>query len=175
MKSIIVLIFLIFIGIILLLSIGVLIGQNSTILGIPSLIVNSTSKPIEKISPTPHLDPYKIYNLINDYRASNDINKLVWDPSMCDFVQKRLIQIHTDYSHSDFLANAKKVFGYNLYLGENISQGETSEQELVSDWINSQEHRENILNIHFDRTCISSDVFYGNTYSIQEFASYERD
>ncbi|MFB5675641.1 CAP domain-containing protein [Paenibacillus terreus] len=59
-----------------------------------------------------------------------------------------------------------KKFGISYsYAGENIAMGQQTPQEVMKDWMNSQGHRENILNPNF--TTIG--VGYYNGYWVQEF------
>lgn len=122
-----------------------------------------------------NLDPYKMFNLINDYRASKGLNKLVFNPKLCDFTKQRLAEIHTNYSHDGF--SAKRVCNPNEYchLGENLARGYSSEEEAVKAWIASPEHVLNILDPNFTQTCIASDYQYEGknleSYIVQEFSS----
>ena len=52
-------------------------------------------------------------------------------------------------------------------IGENIAMGQTSPEEVVRDWMNSQGHRENIL----DPTYVYIGVGYCNDHWVQQFAS----
>lgn len=145
------------------------------------LIINTPSydsafKPIPTPGPslTPLvLDSMKIYNLINDYRISKGLNKLVFDPSMCDYTKKRLTEIHSDFSHAGFIqVRPPYFFSPNVSIGENLSRGSTSDQETVDTWIKSPTHLENIVKPVYTRTCISTDNNVNETYVVQEFASY---
>jgi uncharacterized protein YkwD len=133
----------------------------------------SIHEPTEIPSPTPiQLDSMRIYNLVNDYRASKSLNKLTFDPSMCDYTKIRLSQIHTDFSHSGYKLNPFPYGKSYGYTGENLIQGYPSEQDTVDAWIASPKHLENIIKPAYTRTCVSSDSYHGQTYVVQEFASY---
>lgn len=134
---------------------------------------------VKKIIPTPtelpHLDAYKIYDLINDYRASKGLNKLLFDPSMCDFTSKRLTEIHSNFSHKGYKANPFP-YGKANSTGENLIQGYTTDQSIVTAWVASPEHLANIVNPQFTRTCIQVDAtpmgVFQSLSAVQEFASY---
>ena len=117
------------------------------------------------------LDPFKIYNLVNDFRSSKGLKKLVFDPSMCDFANTRLKEIHTDWSHSGFLPVADTTYKYN-FAGENLAKGYLSEQETLDGWEQSPKHLEDMVDPNFTRTCVTTDIFGSKTYVVQEFASY---
>lgn len=127
------------------------------------LYVNS--KPQQAVTPpTSHLDPYKIYNLINDYRASKGLNKLVLDPSLCPFTDKRLSQMHSDYSHKGY----KNIPFKYVTAGENIATGYDNDKELVAAWIDSPEHLAIIIKPDYTSTCVRTD----SKFAVQEFASF---
>ncbi len=57
---------------------------------------------------------------------------------------------------------------YNIpfsYAGENIAKGQRTPQEVMTAWMNSQGHRENILNPNFKKI----GVAYYNGEWVQEF------
>jgi uncharacterized protein YkwD len=53
---------------------------------------------------------------------------------------------HLDYSGHDFVDRANENgYGDWVFLGENIAAGQRSPEEVVQEWMESPEHRENIL------------------------------
>ena len=59
-----------------------------------------------------------------------------------------------------------KQFGVSYRTaGENIAMGQRSPQEVMEQWMNSQGHRQNILNGSFTKI----GVGYVNGYWVQEF------
>jgi uncharacterized protein YkwD len=124
-----------------------------------------------------YLDQYKVYDLVNDFRASKGLNKLVFNPSMCSYAQKRLAQIHLDWSHNGYQADVKnKLYcvpqgNIGLWCGENLGRGYSTEQELISAWIASPEHLVNVVNPHYTETCLVSDKDATFNYVVQEFSS----
>lgn len=118
------------------------------------------------------LNATKIFNLINDYRASKGLSKLSFNQGMCPFANKRLLQIHQDNSHSGFTAEVGKTFCSQCkHAGENLAGDQTNEGELVRGWINSPEHLANILQPDYTVTCVSTDIVGDRTFTVQEFAS----
>lgn len=55
--------------------------------------------------------------------------------------------------------------------GENIAVGYTKPQDVVKAWMNSQKHRDNILNKTYNRIGIGYKVIDGRAYWVQEFTS----
>lgn len=116
------------------------------------------------------LDSFKIYTLINEYRTKNNLSRLSWNPTICDYSNIRLKQIHIDWSHNGFYNSPPtffKNYDIKIYIGENLIKGIKPEPLAVKAWINSPEHLKNIMNSHYIQTCVSAD----NEYAVQEFAS----
>ena len=71
---------------------------------------------------------------------------------------------HTGPDGSDFSERVRAA-GYDDPGGENIAQGQTSADEVMTDWMNSPGHRQNILDCSF-RTL---GVGEASDYWVQEF------
>lgn len=128
-------------------------------------------------SPKPSpLNKYIIFEKINGYRLSKNLNALKWNPAMCEFAHVRLEQIHSDWSHNGWL-NVKDYYKY-VYFGENLIKGYDTDQGAIDAWIASPEHLENIVKPQYTDTCIDTDMSRDNTnsetnfFAIQHFASF---
>lgn len=115
------------------------------------------------------LNPYTIYDLVNEYRTSKGLSKLKWNPIMCNFTKQRLTEIHTDWSHNGFhrMINSQHPYAY-VNAGENLGEGFDNEGFQVDGWLASFEHRKNILDPNYTDTCIALDA----QFAVQEFASF---
>jgi uncharacterized protein YkwD len=147
---------------------------------------NSVKKAPSAIIPKfvpPTLQISKIINLVNTNRESNKLNKLeINDELQKASMMKAKHLCENDYwSHIspdgvtpwDFFEDAD--FTYNT-AGENLAKDFTNEQVLVSSWMSSLEHKNNILNKTYKYTGVSSyycDEFmgYGTLIVVQLFAS----
>lgn len=127
------------------------------------IIFRTYKESLPQVNIVSNLDPYKIYDSINKYRFSKNLKKLNFNQSMCAFTDKRLSQIHDNYSHDGFL-NIKNYYQY-VSAGENLADNPNS---AITEWILSPEHRENILNPNYTDTCIAVD----SSFAVQEFASF---
>lgn len=132
------------------------------------------AKPMPSPDPTPvyvqqPLNESVLYEKINQYRVSQGLTPLRFDPSMCEFAKTRLSQIHTDWSHNQWLAGVKNAYYYQ-YAGENLARGQQSEDQTLQDWIGSPTHKAGMIDPHFNRTCIESDTDGSSTYTVQQFA-----
>lgn len=112
-----------------------------------------------------HLDPDKIFTLVNEYRINHGLNKLASNSAMCPFAYKRLSEIHKDFSHNGF-ENVKYAFKYT-YAGENLIHGFENENLVVSEWIKSPVHLKNITNQNYTHTCVVTD----KDYAVQIFSN----
>lgn len=111
----------------------------------------------------------KVLDLVNKERTSRGLKALILDKSLCSAAQKRASEIVSKMSHSR--PNGKECFtvlnemniSYN-YAGENIGGGFSNPESVVSGWMNSKGHRENILDPYFTKLGVGyyekSDTMY---------------
>ena len=140
---------------------------------------NGTAVPLPTLvpMPTPHpFDALTLLSLINDYRESQGLSRLLYDDRLCPFAKKRLSQVHSDWSHSGYRAEVLKTYCIHCtWSGENLGKGYLSEQEELDAWLASPEHKENIEKAAYTNTCIVSDVANDNgapsNFTVQEFSS----
>jgi uncharacterized protein YkwD len=101
------------------------------------------------ISCTPEDDNYNCYyegqhkqilELINKYRT----NKLVCDFDATTLAEERVTEILTDFSHDKF----RPVKGKDT--GEILSFGVTTPEDVVNAFLSSIEHKELMLNEHYN-------------------------
>ena len=111
---------------------------------------SETNETDEKIS--------SVLNIVNDFRAENELSPLTLDPVLCEAAAQRASEIAADYSIKHTRPDGRKwltvLDEYNFiycYAAENIAytQGAKNTTEYVMDlWINSAVHRKNIMNKH---------------------------
>jgi len=116
---------------------------------------------------------------VNDVRAEHDLAPLRLDPLLSAVADEYACEM----IDGDFLAHANPSnqltpgerltsAGYIYYaMGENIAAGQTSAEEVVSDWLASELHRQNILSPDWREIGIA--VRRGGEYGwywVQEFA-----
>lgn len=124
----------------------------------------------------------EVLELTNDERAKKDLAPLEWDDSLaalaethCEDMINRGFFAHNNpdgLTPFDRMKNA----GISYYAaGENIAAGQYSPKAAVEAWMNSEGHRENILNPDFK--CLGVSVVKGGKYGIywaQEFAQFKQ-
>jgi uncharacterized YkwD family protein len=114
----------------------------------------------------------QVFNLVNQERSNAGLNTLTNNGPLSAMA---LVKAKDMYNNNYFDHNSPsygspfdmmKSFGIQFtYAGENIAKGQRSPQEVMTSWMNSPGHRQNILNSHFTKI----GVAYYNGEWVQEF------
>ncbi len=135
--------------------------------------------PDEKPDETPTVSgtlSEKVIALVNSYRAQNGLSAVTYDAALAKAANVRAKELVSSFSHTRpngtrcFTAFDEAGVSYRG-AGENIAMGQSSAEEVMNDWMNSEGHRANILNASF--TKIAVGVYEGSDgrlYWAQEFA-----
>ncbi len=105
---------------------------------------------------------YEVLSLVNQERVRNGLNKLTWGDSCASAAEIRAEEIVKSYSHtrpdgSSWDTACMEPSGFSNYLeGENLVVGNSavSPETAVAAWMNSEKHRENILNPEFTKLAV---------------------
>lgn len=117
----------------------------------------------------------EILSLVNAYRAQNGIAAVQYDATVQKAARLRAEELRQSFSHTR--PNGSRCFtaldevGADYHgAGENIAMGQTTAREVMTDWMNSEGHRANILNENFTTlgVGICTDA-NGKTYWAQMF------
>lgn len=118
----------------------------------------------------------KVIALVNSYRSQNGLSSVTYDATLAKAANVRAKELVSSFSHTRpngtrcFTAFDEAGVSYRG-AGENIAMGQSSAEAVMSDWMKSEGHRENILNANF--TKIAVGVYEGSDgrlYWAQEFA-----
>lgn len=98
----------------------------------------------------------KVIELVNKERAAVGASALVSDPKLNEVAALRAKEIAESFSHtrpdgSSCFTAFNEAGIVNVHMGENIAAGQRSASEVMKDWMNSQGHKENILDPEFTR------------------------
>jgi uncharacterized protein YkwD len=115
----------------------------------------TTTTTVTKPSPPPPSQIQQVFTLVNQARAQAGCKALVEDPRL-----DQAAQAHSDdmsarnyFSHTTpegvTFDKREEAAGYPSPGGENIAQGQTNAQVVMSAWMNSAGHRANILNCSY--------------------------
>ena len=106
---------------------------------------------------------YEVLSLVNQERVRNGLSKLTWGETCADAAEVRAEEIVQLYAHtrpdgtSWDTACMEPDDNYLAYTeGENLVAGNSavSPETAVAAWMNSEKHRENILNPNYTRLAV---------------------
>jgi uncharacterized protein YkwD len=121
-----------------------------------------------------------IFIEVNEVRKKNNLSELKNDPLLKNAAKNKTLDMinnqyfahvsPSDKKWSDFI----KDEGYNyLFAGENLAKDYDNPKEIISAWIESPTHKENILNaeyvdtgvaVTFNRTSVGSGVLIAQEF-----------
>lgn len=118
---------------------------------------------------------FDVLYLVNQERQANGLGTLVMDQSLLDTAMQRAAELGIDFAHErpngTRWSTAIPSY-YASYAGENIASGYNSARSVMDGWMNSEGHRNNILNANY--TCMGVGCFYqprnGSIYWVQVFS-----
>lgn len=147
----------------------------------PDNIENPNQTPNQTQNPTQNSGQNQTYiqqvlSLVNQQRAANGLTALVLDDTVSAAAQIRAEECAQNFSHTR--PNGTPCFTALKTLGvtyssaaENIAYGQTTPQEVVTAWMNSDGHRKNILNSKYTKIGIGYATINGTPYWSQFFIS----
>ncbi|MGG4219928.1 CAP domain-containing protein [Paenibacillus jamilae] len=114
----------------------------------------------------------EVVKLVNNERSQKGLKPLTSDAKLTEVALAKAKDMSTNnyFSHTSPTYGSPfdmmKKFGVTYtYAGENIAMGQKTPQEVMTAWMNSQGHRENILKAEYTQI----GVAYYNGYWVQEF------
>ena len=122
----------------------------------------------------------EVFRLVNEYRAQYGIAPVKWDQNAYKAAKIRCDEITTNFSHKRnggqrFYTVYNEIIHDRLYnYGENIASGQSTAQDVLNSWMNSELHRKNILDPDFDNLAVAFGI-YNDSYKyywVQEFTTY---
>ncbi|MBP1737121.1 MAG: SCP-like extracellular [Oscillospiraceae bacterium] len=117
-----------------------------------------------------------VVNLVNEARAEEGLPALTLDSTITSAAMTRASEIRTSFSHtrpdgtSCFTALDDAGVSYRA-SGENIAYGQSTPSEVVTAWLNSSEHRANIMSTSFTRIGVGYTFSNGTAYWTQLFCN----
>lgn len=116
----------------------------------------------------------EVLRLVNEERAKAGLNEVALSTGVQNAAQIRAEELIKSFSHtrpdgtSCFTALSEIGVSYRG-AGENIAYGQTSPQEVMNGWMNSDGHRANILSSNFTTLGVGYTVVNGTPYWVQMF------
>ena len=117
----------------------------------------------------------EVLDLVNAQREAKGLGSLKLNESLNRVAELRAKELAKSWSHTrpdgSQWNTAFAEAGVNAtYRGENLGKGQASCEQVVGDWMDSQGHKDNILNKRFQEMGVASVVIDGTTYWVQVFA-----
>ncbi|MEB3178445.1 MAG: CAP domain-containing protein [Nostocaceae cyanobacterium] len=94
----------------------------------------------------------KVIALTNQERAKRGLRQLQWNAQLFNAAQEHSqTMAHGDFFDHRELVKRVREEGYpSSFVGENISAGYSTPEDVVNGWMNSPGHRNNILNSEYE-------------------------
>lgn len=123
-------------------------------------------------------DTGRVVALCNEYRAGAGLGGLTEDATLDAMAAQRAQEIAQSFSHTRpdgrDCSSIYDDYGYAwMACGENIAAGQTSADEVMTGWMNSEGHKANILSGNFNRigvACYSDPNSAYGYYWVQVFS-----
>ncbi len=140
----------------------------------PETDLPEAEEPEEEITQSSYAK--QVLDLVNEERLKVGRSPLTYDTQLETAANIRAVEIKQSFSHTrpdgTSCFTTLDEIGYKYgYAGENIAYGQKSPQEVVEAWMNSQGHRENILNENFTHLGVGVYESGSIIYWAQMFAS----
>ena len=106
------------------------------------------------------LDEIGLFITVNDYRVENGLEPLIPDKIFNDVTRDRTTRMiqNEDVSHYGFVDSIQPIVSMGFTAGENIAYGYSTNEGVFKAFINSEDHKENILNSSWIYTGISIQI-----------------
>lgn len=146
------------------LQVAVGIGTVEEILKRPEI----TQKPEQSVG-TQGSYARAVLSIVNEERAKYGLQSLSWDASLAKAADVRARETETLFSHtrpngsSCFTVLNEMNISY-MGCGENIAYGQMTPQEVMNAWMNSEGHRNNILDPNYTKLGVGCYRASNGTY-----------
>lgn len=81
---------------------------------------------------------------VNSWRTEKGLNHLPEEESLCQYAEKRTIDIQTEWNHDIFKKDSCLNTNY-VFCGENLAKGYQTEEQVLQAWIASPTHYDNLI------------------------------
>lgn len=102
-----------------------------------------------------------LFDKINSWKTTEHGYSYIESDELCRLASQRVMEIKTNWSHSGFKAVAEKgkSFGF-LSMAENLSKEQLDEATILSMWLNSPNHKANLVSLAFNYSCVRCEEHY---------------
>ncbi len=117
----------------------------------------------------------EVLNLVNSYRADIGLAPLTLNQKLNQISDIRAVEIDDLFAHSRPSGTIEDLFdqyGYDWgFRSENIAEGQTSVEDVMTSWMHSEGHRANILSPNATEIGIGYYVHNNRAHWVQTFAA----
>lgn len=124
-----------------------IIGTAAVLLILSDITVESNA-----VADPPPKTEAGLTDKVNAWRTQRSLPSLPEEESLCKYAKTRSREIKTEWNHNKFLSDQCSQTNYG-HCGENLSQGYTIDQEILTAWEKSPTHLEN-LESNWSAMCI---------------------
>jgi len=111
----------------------------------------------------------EVFAQVNQARADIGLSELVWSDELAAAAEVRAEEIHQSFSHTRPDGSPWWTANSEIIYGENIAKGYQSADSVVTAWMESSDHKDNILYSGFQTIGIAVYNVDGEWYWAQEF------
>ena len=130
---------------------------------------------VSAMSEEQEINAGQVLDIVNRNRSSAGLHLLKLDADLCAAAQLRANEIVSSFSHtrpdgrkfSTVLTDNGIRF---TAAGENIAWGQTSPEQVMNAWMNSDGHRANIMNVTYTKLGVGHVTVAGRQYWVQLFS-----
>lgn len=123
--------------------------------------------PVNKPVPTVRqLSADRLTEVVNEWRVREGYQPYAKANRLCEFAAIRAEEIQAEWSHSGFYYDRVCTQEEQCYLAENLAKGQSTEEQVLDDWLHSASHAAN-LKASYTYACIVCD----NNHCAHEFGN----
>lgn len=125
---------------------------------------NQPSQSTTVVTPNGSAKELDVVSYINQLRNYLGMSSLAWDNSMYNYAKTRANEIAVSYSHTRPNGQSSIYSAPVKVRAENIGYGQSSAQEIFTDWKNSSSHYSNLTNSSFSKVAVAYAIANGTYY-----------
>lgn len=110
-----------------------------------------------------------VFDKVNQVRAEAGLEELVWCDELAEAADIRAKEIQEAFSHTRPDGSEWWTVNREIIYGENLAKGYQDAESVMSAWMESSEHKDNILYAGFESIGIAVFEYDGKWYWAQEF------
>ncbi|MCM1174821.1 MAG: CAP domain-containing protein [Blautia sp.] len=111
----------------------------------------------------------EVFVQVNQARTDIGLSELIWSDELAAAAEVRAREIHRSFSHTRPDGSPWWTADSEIIYGENIAKGYQTADSVVTAWMESSEHKDNILYSGFESIGIAVYHVDGKWYWAQEF------